>query len=78
MMDAIVEILSVGRDELLARTLVVLVAFLPLFAFREIDRIMGEGRLYDLFLKKRQQTGQNQPPVGEVGSRGGLHGDPPR
>jgi hypothetical protein len=78
MMDAIAEILSVGRDELLARTLVVLVAFLPLFAFREIDRIMGEGRLYDLFLKKRQQTGQNLPPAGEVGSRGGLHGDPPR
>jgi hypothetical protein len=45
MMDAVAEILSVGRDELLARMLVLLVAFLPLFAFREIGRILGEGGL---------------------------------
>ena len=56
MMDAIAEILSVGRYELLARVLVVLVAFLPLFAFREIGRILGEGRLYELFFKKRPTT----------------------
>lgn len=60
MMDAIAEILSVGRYELFARMLVMLVAFLPLFAFREIGRILGEGRLFDLFLKKRPTTiGEN-------------------
>jgi hypothetical protein len=47
------EILSVGRDELLARTLVVLVAFVPFFAFSEIGRLLGEGRLGELFFHRR-------------------------
>lgn len=55
--DALQEILSVGRDELLARTLMVLIAFIPMFAFMEIDRILGEGRLQALFFKKRPSTG---------------------
>ena len=36
-------------DELLARTLVVLVAFVPFFAFGEIARVLGEGKLSELF-----------------------------
>jgi hypothetical protein len=47
------EMMSVGWNELLARMLVMLVAFVPLFAFTETARVMGEGRLTELFLCKR-------------------------
>ena len=47
------EIMSAGWDELLARTLVMLVAFVPFFAFGEIGRVLGEGKLSKLFLHKR-------------------------
>lgn len=46
-------IVSVGRDEILARTLVVLFAFVPFFAFDEIRRVLGEGRLSTMFLRAR-------------------------
>lgn len=54
--DAVQEILSVGSDELLARTLVILVAFLPMVAFMELGRTLGEGKLQQLFFKKRPGT----------------------
>ncbi len=47
------EIVSTGRDELLARSLVVLFAFVPFFAFSETGRVLGEGRLSALFFKRR-------------------------
>src|SRR5882724_3364174 len=51
--SAFQEIIGAGRDEILARTLVVLFAFLPFFAFDETGRVLGEGKLRDLFLRKR-------------------------
>ena len=57
MLGAWQEIMSAGRDELLARTLVLLVAFVPFFAFGEIGRVLGEGRLSGLFLHKRPEGG---------------------
>ncbi|MGA7213156.1 MAG: hypothetical protein WBX20_03025 [Terrimicrobiaceae bacterium] len=53
LLAAFQEILSAGRDELLARTLVVLFAFIPFFAFTETGRVLGEGSLERLFLHKR-------------------------
>jgi hypothetical protein len=53
MTEGFQEIMSAGRNELLARTLVVLVAFVPFFAFGEIGRVLGEGRLSQLFLHSR-------------------------
>ena len=38
-------------DELLARTVVIFSTFLPLFAFRELQRRMGEDEFRDLFFK---------------------------
>ena len=38
-------------NELIARTIVVFGAFLPLFAFRELGRVMGEEKLHALFFK---------------------------
>ena len=50
------EIISTGRDELLSRTLVVLFAFVPFFAFTEIGRVLGEGRLSALFFRTRARA----------------------
>lgn len=38
-------------DELLARSLVIFCAFLPLFAFRELRRVLGEGNFRSLFFR---------------------------
>jgi len=57
------EIISAGRDEILARSLVVLFAFVPFFAFTEIGRVLGEGRLGALFLKTRA-TAKTDPTWG--------------
>jgi hypothetical protein len=53
MTEGFQEIISTGRDELLSRTLVVLSAFVPFFAFGEVGRVLGEGKLGELFLHKR-------------------------
>jgi hypothetical protein len=46
-------LVSADRDEILARTLVLIVTFIPFFAFWETDRVLGEGRLFELFFHKR-------------------------
>jgi hypothetical protein len=46
-------LVSQGRNEILARTLVMLVTFVPFFAFLETDRVLGEGQLLSLFFRKR-------------------------
>lgn len=43
-----------GKYELLARCLVTFFAFIPFFAFRELARVMGEGKLRILFFRKRE------------------------
>jgi len=40
-------------DEILARTLMVIVAFLPFFALWEIGRVLGPGKLGEMFLHRR-------------------------
>jgi hypothetical protein len=42
---------AVRLDELLARTLIVFCTFIPLFAFRELGRVMGEEKFRDLFFR---------------------------
>jgi hypothetical protein len=49
----LVEFLGKGSHELLAGCLVVFVAFIPFFAFRELRRILGEGKLWTLFFRRR-------------------------
>ena len=48
---------EVRLDDLLARSLIIFCTFLPLFAFRELQRVMGEEGFRDLFFK----TGANKP-----------------
>lgn len=44
-----------GFRVLLANTLVVLVAFIPFFAIKEMGRVLGAGKLWALFFRSRQQ-----------------------
>jgi hypothetical protein len=48
------EILDKGWPHLIAMTMIVFFAFLPFFAFRETGRAIGEGKLHDLFFKRRR------------------------
>jgi len=50
------ELLRTGWDELLARCLVTFLAFIPFFAFRELERVLGEGKIRALFLRRRADT----------------------
>jgi len=45
-------LLSAGRDEILARTIMIIVSLLPFFAFWETDRVMGNHKLFQLFFHK--------------------------
>jgi hypothetical protein len=52
--DAIAHhLFSAGRDEILAKTLMIVITFIPFFAFWETDRVMGQGNLFALFFHKR-------------------------
>jgi hypothetical protein len=43
------EIMNEGIDEILARCLLTFFAFIPFFAFRELGRLMGPGKLREIF-----------------------------
>jgi hypothetical protein len=47
------ELMRNGKDELLARCLVVFFALIPFFAFREVGRALGQSNLRTLFLRRR-------------------------
>ena len=47
------EILGRGTYELLARCMMVFFAFIPFFAFRETERVLGRGKVRELFFCKR-------------------------
>ena len=49
----LVSFLGKGHHELLAGCLVIFVAFIPFFAFRELGRVLGEGKIRTLFFRKR-------------------------
>ena len=53
MAGAFAEIMGLGIDEVLARSLVMFCAFIPFFALRETALVLGERRLDDLFLRSR-------------------------
>jgi len=44
---------SVGRNEILARTVMAIVILIPFFAFWETDRVLGDHKLFDLFFHKK-------------------------
>jgi len=46
-------IVAVGGHELVARVLMLIVAFIPFFAFGELGRVIGTQKLLNLFFSKR-------------------------
>jgi hypothetical protein len=54
------ELMEKGWPHVVTAAVVVYVAFLPFFAFREMDRVLGVGRLRDLFLKSNAGSGERQ------------------
>ena len=48
-MAGILEIESTGRDELVAKSIIVFAAFVPFFAFKELEKVLGKDRLRSLF-----------------------------
>ena len=53
---------DINYDELIARSIIIFCTFLPLFAFRELHRVLGHGRLHALFFKPRE-GGEGSPAV---------------
>ncbi|MBB5340121.1 hypothetical protein [Tunturiibacter gelidoferens] len=53
---------NIHSEELIARSIVVFCAFLPLFAFRELRRVLGEQKLYALFFKSRVEKVNGSSP----------------
>ena len=47
------DLLGKGHHELLANCLIVFVSFVPFFAFRELGRVVGEGKIRTLFFRGR-------------------------
>jgi len=50
---ALDHLLSEGMHEFLAKCLVVFFAFIPFFASRELGRVLGKGRIWELFIGKK-------------------------
>jgi hypothetical protein len=46
------DLLSQGAYEIVGRTLVLFVAFIPFFAFWELGNLTGDKKLFDLFFRK--------------------------
>ena len=49
---ALDHLLSEGTHEFFAKSLVVFVAFIPFFAFKELGRVLGKGIIWGLFFRK--------------------------
>ena len=54
---------DLGAYELGARVLMLIVAFVPFFAFGEIGRVLGTHKLAAMFLSKHEAPGQAQRPA---------------
>jgi hypothetical protein len=52
--DIMRALLAVGPHELLARTIMLLVSFVPFFAFWELGRVLGRDKLIDIFFSRRR------------------------
>ncbi len=51
LMGGLSELVIGRRHESLADTLVLFVAFIPFFAFKELERLQGRGKIFDLFFR---------------------------
>jgi len=54
-MGGLIDFFEKGPHEFLAGCLIIFVSLFPFFAFRELGRVLGEGKLWILFFKKRDE-----------------------
>jgi hypothetical protein len=59
-MAGILEIESKGRDELLAKSIIVFAAFIPFFAFKELEKVLGKERLRSLFWRNPHAVSEGE------------------
>jgi hypothetical protein len=55
------ELMSRGRYELLSNFMVVFFAFIPFFAVKELGRVLGEGKIREMFFLRGAATKSNLP-----------------
>jgi hypothetical protein len=58
---------EVSIYEMLARAIIVLLAFLPLFAYHELRRVLGPEKIHEIFLAPRGSTDPALPARSESG-----------
>jgi len=51
---ALDHLLSEGTHEFFAKCLVVFFAFIPFFAFKELGRMLGKGKIWELFFQRKK------------------------
>jgi hypothetical protein len=54
---------QIRLDDMISRNLIVFCTFIPLFAFMELRRVLGEGRFWDLFFRTGE-VGKLDPSTG--------------
>ena len=47
---------DVHADDILARSVIIFCAFIPLFSFLELRRVLGEGNFHDLLFRSRAKS----------------------
>jgi hypothetical protein len=52
---------DLDMNDLIGRSIVIFCAFIPLFAFRELDRVMGKDKLHRLFFKSGEAESASAP-----------------
>lgn len=67
--QGVAELAGKGLYELLAKCVIILCAFVPFFAFKELEGVIGEERLRDLFW--RRVTMHPDPAHRDAGTRSG-------
>jgi hypothetical protein len=53
------ELRSGGKYELPAKCLVIFFSFIPFFSFKELGRVLGEGRIRALFFRRKSSAGSD-------------------
>jgi hypothetical protein len=59
---ALDHLLGDGTNEFFSKCLVVFVAFIPFFAFKELGRVLGKGIIWELFFRKGPVAEANPSP----------------
>lgn len=59
--EVVADFFRLGEREIVSRLLVIIVALVPLFAFWEADRAVGEGKLFALFFRRVDVSMKESP-----------------